>query len=163
MNPLTDGDIRSSFLNATLRERKSLTLPGALGELQWQHLDYLGWRDQKQPQVGYVIAELDGEPAGILLRQAERTPRTRAQCSWCEDVQLPNDVVFFSAKRAGDAGRRGDTLGSLVCVNFECSVNVRRRAPMAYIGFDVEEARRRRIEALREHVAAFARRVRAGE
>ncbi|MFW8746237.1 FBP domain-containing protein, partial [Mesorhizobium japonicum] len=80
-------------------------------------------RDPKLPQLGYVVAEVDGRPVGMLLRQAERGPRARAQCSWCEDVQLPNEVVFFAARRAGEAGRRGDTLGSLVCAHFECSVN----------------------------------------
>ncbi|HWR84534.1 MAG TPA: FBP domain-containing protein [Rhodoglobus sp.] len=161
MLPIPADRIRDSFINATLRERKSIT-PPAPDEHEWQHLDYLGWRDPKQPQLGYIVVQVDGEPVGVILRQAERSPRSRAQCSWCEDVQLPNDVVFFSAKRAGDAGRRGDTLGTLVCSNFECSVNVRRRAPMAYVGFDVEAARAQRIAALRENVRAFVTRVAAG-
>jgi hypothetical protein len=163
MHALPAEGIRDLFINATLRERKAIPLPDPMPtEVEWTQLDYLGWRDPKQPQVGYALIELDGVAVGVMLRQAERSPRSRAQCSWCEDVQLPNDVVFFSAKRAGDAGRRGDTLGTLVCSRFECSVNVRTRMPMAYIGFDVEAARTRRIEALREHAAAFARRVRDG-
>lgn len=162
MRELSEAAIRGSFLNASKRERIALAMPD-LAEVRWDQIDYLGWRDQRQPLVGAVVAELDGEPVGVLLRQAERTPRSRAQCSWCEDVQLPNDVVFFSARRSGDAGRRGDSVGVLICAHFECSVNVRRRAPMAYIGFDVEEARRRRIEALREHVDGFLRAVRDGD
>ena len=161
MHALTADAVRDSFVNATLRERKALVVPDDLGALPWRDLDYLGWRDARNPLLGYVVVALPDGPVGILLRQAERTPRSRAQCSWCEDTQLPNDVVFFAAKRAGDAGRKGDTLGTLVCANFECSVNVRRRAPMSYIGFDVEAAREHRIAALREHVAAFAERVRA--
>jgi hypothetical protein len=160
MLPIPADRIRDSFINATLRERKAIIAP-AVDDAQWQHLDYLGWRDPKQPQLGYVVTWIDDEPVGVILRQAERSPRSRAQCSWCEDVQLPNDVVFFSAKRGGDAGRRGDTLGTLVCSDFECSVNVRRRAPMAYIGFDVEAARQQRITALRENVRAFVARVAA--
>jgi hypothetical protein len=154
MTPLSLPDLRDAFVNVTLRERKAIVLPD---EPDWASVDYLGWRDPKLPQLGYVAAEVDGRPVGVLLRQAERTPRARAQCSWCEDVQLPNDVVFFAAKRAGEAGRRGDTLGSLVCAHFECSANVRRRPALAYVGFDVEAERQRRIEALREHVAAFLR------
>ncbi len=110
-----------------------------------------------------MVAELDGEPVGILLRQADAKPRSRAQCSWCADVQLPNDVVQFSAKRAGNAGRNGNTVGTLVCANFECPVNVRRRAPLAYVGFDLEAEKQRRIVALREHVTNFVRNVRDGE
>lgn len=158
MNPLTADAIRASFLNVSQRERKTIPLPD-LAAVDWDKLDYLGWRDPKQPLLGYVVADLDGSPAGLLLRQAE-PPRARAQCSWCEDVTLPHPVVFFSAKRTGDAGRRGDTVGTLVCAGFECSANVRKLPASAYLGFDREAERERRILALREHVAAFVTNLR---
>ncbi|GAB3387215.1 FBP domain-containing protein [Humibacter soli] len=163
MLPLTDATIRASFVNASLRERKNLSLPTDFDELDWDSLDFLGWRDRKYTNLGYVVVDLDGTPTGILLRQADAAHRARPQCSWCEDVHLPNDVVFFSARRSGAAGRNGDTVGTLACAKFECSTNVRRLPPVAYVGFDVEAARIERIEALREHVTAFARRVLAGE
>jgi hypothetical protein len=161
MLPIPDADLRALFLNASRSERKNIALPD-LHAVDWESRDYLGWRDPKLPLVGYVIVELDGEHVGLLLRQTEARPNARAQCSWCADVQLPNDVVMFSTKRAGDAGRRGDTVGTLVCAAFECSVNVRRRPPSAYLGFDIEAARRRRIEMLRSNVTAFARSIRDG-
>lgn len=162
MRPLTDSELRSSLVNVTVRERAQLTPPPDLADRPWDRLDLLGWRDPRIPALGYVVVELDDQPVGVLLKQAESTPRARAQCSWCEDVQLPNPVVFFSAKRAGKAGRNGDTIGTLVCAHFECSQNVRKRPPVAYIGFDVEAARQRRIDVLREHVARFVRDVRDG-
>lgn len=162
MLPLTEKTIRSSFINASLRERNNLTLPPDLGDLAWDRLDYLGWRDRKIPNLGYVIVELDDALVGILLRQGDGKLRTRPQCSWCEDVHLPNEVLLYSAKRVGPAGRNGNTIGTLVCANFECSANVRKRPPVAYIGFDVEAARQRRIAALREHVQNFVRDVRDG-
>ena len=137
MLPLDDRRIRASFINATQRERASVTLPAG-------------------------FAELDGDLVGVILREAEGRIRTRPQCSWCEDVTLPNDVVFYTAKRAGASGRNGNTVGTLACANFECSRNVRRLPPVAYIGFDVEAARVRRIEALREHVEGFVQAVREG-
>jgi len=152
--------IRSSFVNISVRERKELTLPPTLDELAWDKLDYLGWRDPRMPHLGYVVIELSGEPVGILMRQAEGRIRSRAQCSWCEDVTLPNDVVAFNAKRSGAAGRNGNTVGTLVCANFECSTNVRKLPPVAYLGFDVEAARLQRIEALREHSRNFVLNVR---
>ena len=163
MLQLTATDIRSSFINASLRERKALTLPRDLENLPWDNLDYLGWRDPKIPGIGYVIVELEEGPVGILLRQADGKTKTRPQCSWCEDVHLPNDVVFFSIKRAGQAGRNGDTVGTLVCAGFECSANVRKLPPVAYIGFDVEAARQRRIEALGTHVRNFVHNMRDGK
>jgi hypothetical protein len=96
------------------------------------------------------------------VRQSEGSTRSRAQCSWCEDVQLPNDVALFSAKRSGQAGRNGNTVGTLVCAAFECSTNVRKRPAMAYLGFDIDAARTRRIEALQAHVQAFALDIRDG-
>jgi hypothetical protein len=159
MHALDEARIRASFINASRRERADALLPD-LADIPWDGRDYLGWRDPKQPLLGYVVVGLDDGPVGVVLRQAERAPRARAQCSWCEDVRLPNDVVFFSAKRAGAAGRRGDTLGTLVCANFECSVNVRRTPPLAYEGFDREAEIERRIAALRQRVSDFAERVR---
>ncbi|HEV7949555.1 MAG TPA: FBP domain-containing protein, partial [Glaciihabitans sp.] len=80
----------------------------------------------------------------------------RAQCTWCQDVKLPNDVIFYSARRAGAAGRNGNTIGTLICDSFQCSANVRVTPPMAYLGFDVDAARHDRIEMLRTRSAAFA-------
>jgi hypothetical protein len=160
MQPITEKAIRSSLVNASLRERNNLTLPGNFGELAWDNLDFLGWRDPKYPLLGYAILELDGAPAGVLMRQAEGQVRSRPQCAWCEDVTLPNDVVFFSAKRGGQSGRNGNTVSTLVCSQFECSVNVRRLPPSAYLGFDAEAARQHRIEVLGERVRAFVRDVR---
>lgn len=162
MLPLTEKNIRASLINASLSERRTLTVPPNFSTLPWDNLDYFGWRDPRIPGIGYVIVELEEGPVGILLRQAKGAIRTRPQCSWCEDVQLPNDVVFFSTKRAGQAGRNGNTIATLACANFECSANVRKLPSVAYIGFDVQAARLHRIDALREHVRNFVRDVRDG-
>lgn len=160
MLPITEATLRSSLVNASQRERKSLTLPADFASTAWDKLDYLGWRDPKLPLQGYVFVELDGEIVGILMRKAEGSARSRPQCSWCEDVLLPNDVALFSVKRSGQAGRNGNTVGTLVCSNYECSANVRKRPPVAYIGFDVEAARQQRIASLGERVRNFVRDVR---
>ena len=161
MIPLTEAAIRGSLINASLRERKALTLPD-LAALRWEQLDFLGWRDAKVPGIGYAIVDLEegGDPVGIVLRQADGRPRSRPQCAWCEDVTLPNDVVVFSARRTGAAGRNGNTIATLACAGFECSANVRKLPPSAYIGFDVEAARVKRIEALGQNVRNFVRNVR---
>jgi hypothetical protein len=162
MRPLTDAVIRASFLNASKSEQRSIVLPADLEHTRWDALDFLGWRDPKLPLVGYVVVEVDDEPAGILLRQTDARPTGRTQCAWCADIDLPNEVVMFSARRAGAAGRRGDTVGTLACEHFECNVNARRTPRSAYLGFDVEAARQRRVEMLRGNVTAFARSIRDG-
>lgn len=156
MLPLDVPSIRASFVNASRKEVSDLVLPAGFAELDWDRLDFLGWRDPKAARRAHVIVPLESGPVGILLRQAEAAPRSRAQCSWCQDVELPNDVLFYSARRAGPDGRKGDTVGTLVCAGFECSANVRRVPSTASMGFDPDAVRASRIETLRERAAAFA-------
>ncbi|PKI89719.1 translation elongation factor [Actinomycetales bacterium SN12] len=157
MHPIDERAIRASFRNASRKEVASLTLPPAFDEIDFERLDYLGWFDPKMSKRAYVVAEVDGEPVGVLLQRTEQRTGRRAQCSWCDDVTLKNDVQFFSARKAGSAGRNGDTIGTLICENFGCSANVRRLPPLAYEGYDRELAREMRMMRLREHVEAFAR------
>ncbi|TFV98361.1 FBP domain-containing protein [Orlajensenia leifsoniae] len=160
MLPISEKTIRASFVNASRKETTDITLPPDLAELDWERLDFLGWRDRKIARRAYIVVPGVGGPdyelVGVMLQQAKASPQKRAQCSWCQDVTLPNDVVFFGARLAGPAGRNGDTAGTLVCADFECSTNVRRKPPVAYIGFDVEAARQERMLGLRVRAAAFA-------
>lgn len=162
MHALTDAEIRASLINVTQSERRNVTLPADVADTDWGRREFYGARDRKLALVGYVVVELDGVPTGLLLRQAESRPTSRAQCSWCADVRLPNDVLLFTAKRVGHAGRRGDSVGTLACDRFQCTENARRLPPTAYVGFDVEAARQARIAALRENVESFVRGVRDG-
>lgn len=160
MLPISETTIRASFVNASRKETNDITMPTDLDDLVWDDLDFLGWRDPKTSRRAYVVVPtLDGTLVGILFRQAEASPRSRAQCSWCQDVKLSNDVVFYSAKRSGMAGRNGNTVGTLVCQDFQCSRNVRVTPPLAYEGFDVHAARLRRIEDLQLRAAGFAAEV----
>lgn len=160
MLPITEKVLRASFVNASRKELSDLSLPADFDMIDWERLDYLGWRDRKIDRRAYVVVpSLDGDLVGILFRQAEASPRSRAQCSWCRDVKLPNDVVLYSAKRSGKAGRNGNTIGTLICQDFQCSQNVRKAPPLAYEGYDIEAVRLKRIENLRVHSASFAAEV----
>jgi hypothetical protein len=159
MIPLTKSAITASFVNASRKVVADISFPADFDDLDWSRLDYLGWRDPKIKRRSYVVVPLAGDPVGIVLRQADASPSRRAQCSWCRDVKLPNDVVLFSAQRAGAAGRNGDTVGTLICENFECSANVRKAPSVAYIGFDVDAAREERMQMLRARSAGFAAEV----
>lgn len=155
MRPIDERAIRASFRNASRKEASSLTLPPDFEELDFSRLDYLGWFDPKMPRRAYVVTETQDGIVGVLLQRTEQRTARRAQCSWCDDVSLRNDVQFFSARKAGAAGRNGDTIGTLICENFGCSANVRRLPPLAYEGYDRELARELRMLRLQEHVAAF--------
>ena len=159
MLPLDTSTIKATFVNASRKVVADITLPADLNTIDWAQLDYLGWIDPKMKRRSYAVVPVDGEPVGIVLRQADASPPRRAQCSWCRDVKLPNDVVLYSAQRAGAAGRNGDTVAIWICAEFQCSVNVRKLPYMAYIGFDVDAARQERISMLQERSAGFVREI----
>ena len=159
MHPLTEKQIRDSFVNATKREVAQATLPD-LDALDWNRLDYLGWRDRKAPLAAYAVVEVDGSPTGILLRAGDPGAggvRRTALCAWCTDLGATDDVTLSVARRAGASGRQGNSVGTLICSEFICSQNVRRRPTSVEAGTDVD--RRlvvdRRIAELRERSAAF--------
>ncbi|MDQ0728344.1 FBP domain-containing protein [Microbacterium sp. W4I20] len=159
MRPIDERAIRASFINASRKEVATLTMPADLADIDFDKLDYLGWTDPKMPRRAYVVARIDDTPVGVLLQRAEQRVLARAQCSWCEDVTLRNDVQLFVARKAGAAGRKGDSVGVLTCAEFGCSHTVRILPPLAYQGYDRELAREMRILRLQEHVTGFLREV----
>ena len=160
MRPIDERTLRASFLNASRKELSDLTLPPGFADLDVEKLDYLGWVDPKLPRRSYVVAWVDDVVTGVILQRAEQRVLARAQCSWCEDVTLRNDVQLYVARKAGPAGRKGDSIGTLLCAEFGCSRNVRMLPPLAYEGYDRELAREMRILRLQEHVGAFIDAVR---
>lgn len=155
MRPIDERALRASFINASRKEASDISLPPGFAELDVEKLDYLGWVDPKLPRRSYVASWVDDVVTGVILQRAEQRVISRAQCSWCEDVTLRNDVQLYVARKAGAAGRKGDTIGTLVCAEFGCSKNVRVLPPLAYDGYDRELARELRIVKLQEHVSAF--------
>lgn len=159
MNPLTDKLIRASFVNCSRREAADVTLP-VLAEQPWERLDYLGWIDRKAPLRSYVVLTVDDTLVGIALRAPEPGgARRHAICAWCEDVYTKNDSSLYVARRSGAAGRRGDTIGTLICTTFDCSRNVRRRPTIIEAGEDPAGVIARRTAGLQERSLRFAREV----
>jgi hypothetical protein len=164
MTPLDEKQLRSCFVNASKREANQATLPD-LAALDWDRLDYLGWRDRKAPLVAYVVVPgADGEPVGVRLRAGDAKggrPRRKGVCAWCEDVVATADVSLYVARRGGAPGRHGNTIGTLICTDFRCSRNVRRVPLLAEAATPEAKAEltARRVEGLRERAARFAAEV----
>ena len=166
MIPLTEKQIRTSFINTTKRETTQATLPD-LTAPSWDRLDYLGWRDRKAPLLAYVVLELGGVPTGIMLRAGapnQTMVRRKALCAWCRDLASV-EAAMYVARRGGSAGRAGNTIGTLVCADFSCSRNVRRPPTSSEAGTDAEQVRellvQERIAGLRERAARFVQEVAA--
>lgn len=132
MRPLTEEDIRSSFVNATDEQLDRLPLPG-LHETIWDDREFLGWRDGQAAQLGYLVHwdASEEHPIGIVVRAASGSMRAgiAAMCSFCHSPQPATQVRLFSTPRAGEAGRNGNTLGTYICEDLACSLLIRRQPP----------------------------------
>jgi len=159
MKPLTEADIRGSFVNASPVEALRMPLPG-LHEMYWDDREYLGWRDPGSPQRGYLVSWRDGRAIGIVLRAAEvRLQAGAAICSLCNTPQPASQVTMFSATRAGDAGRRGDTVGTYICADLACSLLIRIAPPQYEMQPSPDEVIAARAAGLRTRLDAFTGRV----
>lgn len=127
MTPLTEPDIRASFVNCSKGEAKRLALPRDLADRPWPDLDFLGWRDPGAPDRAYLVAPWEDGVAGVTLRLAsqQRGFLHRNMCSLCLTTHPGNGVSLMTGRRAGEAGRRGDSVGSYICTDLACSLYVR--------------------------------------
>ena len=156
MQPLTESDIRASLVNATSGDAARMTIPG-LHETVWEDREYLGWRDPRAMQRGYIVHWRDGQPIGIALRAAE-TRMSRgisAMCSLCRTPQPADQVSLFTAPRAGEAGRNGNTVGTYICADLGCARRVRTDIPQWLRERDPDEVVAVRTEELRRRVQGF--------
>ncbi|NEC28211.1 FBP domain-containing protein [Streptomyces sp. SID8111] len=127
MRPLTEQDIRSSFINCSKGEAKRLTVPRDLGERPWADLDFLGWRDPGAPDRSHLVTERDGRLVGVALRfqPARRGFLHRSMCSLCLTTHPRGGVSLMTARKAGAAGREGNSVGAYMCTDLACSLYLR--------------------------------------
>ncbi|MDH6696189.1 FBP domain-containing protein [Streptomyces griseoviridis] len=129
MKSLTEQEIRASFVNCSKGEAKRLAVPRDLDERPWEHLDFLGWRDPGAPDRSYLVAEGDGGPVGVTLRfpPSQRGFLHRSMCSLCLTTHPGGGVSLMTARKAGPAGREGNSVGVYMCTDLACSLYVRGR------------------------------------
>ena len=126
MRELTESEIRGSFVNATKGEIERMPLPG-LHEVIWQNREFLGWRDPGAPLRGYLVHWLGDRPVGVILRASEIGLRSgiSAMCALCRTPQPSGQVTMFSAPKAGESGRNGNSVGTYICDDLACSIIIR--------------------------------------
>ena len=162
MKPLTEQQVRRSFVNCSRGEANGLTLPTAFAALDWLDLELLGWRDPRAPLRGYLVVEVDDEPVGIAVRAADTrmSGRTTAMCLLCQTAQAGDAVSLFTAKRVGEAGRNGNTVGTYMCADLGCASRVRTDIPPWLADRDPVAVVAERSAELRERVLGFVSAVR---
>jgi hypothetical protein len=129
MRPLTQREIRVSVVNCTKGEASRMHVPHDLDSRPWGELDYFGWRDPQSPGRGYLVADLDGHLQGITLR----APQSR--------------------------GQRGNTVGTYICSDLQCSLSIRGKRPVDGPGIPETLSVEDRAARLLTHLEEFFGRV----
>lgn len=151
MRALTESDVRESFVNADADELRIMAMPHDFLLIDWDYLDFFAWRDPNAGDRGYVLVQHEGTVAGVVLRASGSGRGRSGMCNICHTMQPGTQVTLFSARRAGDAGRRGDSVGTYVCADLSCHDNVRLAHPLApnevrtagQVDFRIDGTRRR--------------------
>ncbi|TWS22620.1 FBP domain-containing protein [Tsukamurella sputi] len=159
MDPVSQQQIIDAFRGATKSEVKRVTFPADFDDIDFGKLEFLGWRDKKIPRRAYVAVPTDGGLVTILLTQAEAKPKAKAMCTWCRDVNISSQAVLYTVRRGGSAGRKGDTIGVLVCEDFSCAANARKLPPAFHKGTDTDQIREQNLADLRRRVNGFVAEV----
>ncbi|WP_328347122.1 FBP domain-containing protein [Streptomyces violaceus] len=164
MKPLTEQDIRTSFINCSKGEAKRLAVPRDLGERPWDDLDFLGWRDPGAPDRSYLVTEREGRLVGVTMRfqPARRGSLQRSMCSLCLTTHPRGGVSLMTARKAGAAGREGNSVGVYMCTDLACSLYVRgKRVPESGSRLEESLTLAEQIERTTDGLAAFLDKVHA--
>lgn len=160
MRALTEADIRASFVNADADELRVMEMPLDLVLIDWDYLDFFAWRDPSAGRRGYVLTQHDGEIFGVVLRASDPGRGRSGMCNICHTMQPGNQVALFSARRAGEAGMRGDSVGTYICADLSCHENVRLAHPLAPGEVLAPGQVDMRLDGTRRRMEAFTKRVR---
>ncbi|MFI9648136.1 FBP domain-containing protein [Streptomyces sp. NPDC052040] len=158
MRPLTEQDIRSSFINCSKGEAKRLAIPRDLDERPWDDLDFLGWRDPGAPDRSYLVVERAGGPVGVTLRfpSSQRGFLHRSMCSLCLTTHPGNGVSLMTARKAGTAGREGNSVGIYMCTDLACPLYIRgRKSPGGGARFEESLTVEQQLARMTGNLSAF--------
>ncbi|SFR69512.1 FBP C-terminal treble-clef zinc-finger [Agromyces sp. CF514] len=157
MQALTEAEVRDAFRNASAAELTQLSLPVSFFVTEWAHLDAFAWRDPRIAGRGYLVTELDGAAVGVVLRapSSSGSHHRAAICNLCHTQQPADQVAMVSARRAGAAGERGDSIGVYMCSDLACQETVRLGRPAAPSEVLPSLRELERIEGLARRTRAF--------
>ncbi|MFC3743512.1 FBP domain-containing protein [Paractinoplanes deccanensis] len=162
MEPLTESEIRASFVNCSKGEASRIRMPADLAETRWHDLDFLGWTDPGAPLRALIVVP---GPVGVLLRRPEPRRSSSAMrssmCRVCLTGHSADGVTLFVAPLAGAAGRRGNSVGEYLCSDLACSLYLRgKRQPRGRLVRQEESlSLDERVDRAMTNLGAFIKRV----
>jgi len=125
MEPVTERDIRSSFVNCSKGDAKRLPVPRDLDDRPWDDLDFLGWSDPSLPGRCYLVTPNDEGLVGVALRYETGGSGRTQMCAICLTSHTGGGVSLLTAAKAGESGRRGNSIGTYMCTDLACSLYAR--------------------------------------
>jgi len=159
MRALTQQEIRASMSNCSRGEAARMMMPAAFAAIEWPNLEYLGWRDPKAPQRGYLVLRRADLLTGVALRAPEGTSNKTVMCTLCRTTHSGGGVALFVARRGGAAGRNDNTVGTYICADLACSKYIRLPKATAAIVPELGKDVVARSAGLIERASAFVDRV----
>lgn len=162
MRSLTEHDIRDSFVNCSKGEAKRVAVPRDLDERPWDDLDFLGWRDPGAPDRSYLVTERGGRLVGLTLRltSGHRGFLHRSMCSLCLTTHPGGGVSLMTARKAGAAGREGNSVGVYICTDLACSLYVRgKKVPQSTLRIEESLSLEEQIARATGNLSSFIDRV----
>lgn len=159
MRALTEAEVRASFVNADADELRVMEMPHDFVLIDWDYLDFFSWRDPSAGRRGYVLVQRAEGVTGIVLRSTDPGRARSGMCNICHTMQPGNQIALFSARRTGDAGARGDSVGTYICADLSCHENVRLAHPLAPNEVRAAGQVDYRLDGTRRRMEAFAARV----
>ncbi|UGT66341.1 FBP domain-containing protein [Nocardia gipuzkoensis] len=156
MEPVTERDIRSSFVNCSKGDAKRLPVPRDLAERPWDDLDFLGWSDPSLPGRGYLIVPQEDRLVGVALRYPTGGAGRAQMCTICLTTHTGGGVSLMTAHKAGESGRRGNSVGTYMCTDLACSLYARnKKRPALGSRYREDLTPEEKIERVRENMTTF--------
>lgn len=159
MRALTEPEIRAAFINATDDELRMIEMPHDFVLIDWDFHDFLAWRDPASSKRGCVLVQTDDGVVGVVVRTSDPGRARAGMCNICHVMQPGNQVTLQSARKAGPAGVRGDSVGTYMCADLSCHENVRLAHPLAPNEIRAEGQVDMRLDGTRRRMEQFVARV----
>lgn len=127
MRPVAESDLRSSFVNCSKGDAKRMFVPRDLAQRPWDDLDFLGWADSALPGRCYLAVPGEQQLIGVALRYETAVTGKTQMCTICMTTHTGGGVSLMTAHKAGESGRRGNSIGTYMCTDLACSLYARNK------------------------------------
>jgi hypothetical protein len=168
MEPISEAEIRRSFLNCTKGDATRVKLPPDFAGTPWADLDFFGWIDPGAPLRAAIAVPGPEGLRTLMLRRADRGSASggasrSSMCQVCLTSHASGGVSLFTAARAGASGRRGNSLGEYLCSDLACSLYLRgkRQARLRLVKYEETLSLDEKIERAMTKLDSFVQQVAA--